>query len=239
MKFKFNMSKQYSLIRDLYEEEDFVDRSELLEYLNYLMGSNSRYVCVNSRSHNGKTAMASLVTAYYSKDIDSREIFDDLYISESDSYKKHINMHNVIHLNCKLPKWKSRNYEVYICNIEEYLLNQLDKQFPEIGVNINYSLWQNFTRVYKKTGKKFMFVFDNWDYILKSDRISKEDKGEYLEFIAELFTDSDYVEMAYLTGKEAISTYTDNKYLDMFVEFELSNEKSRKNDRDKEAIGMY
>ena len=72
-------------------------------------------------------------------------------------------------------------------------LNQLDKQFPEIGVNINYSLWQNFTRVYKKTGKKFMFVFDNWDYILKSDRISKEDKGEYLEFIAELFTDSDYV----------------------------------------------
>ena len=79
MRFKFNMSKQYNLIRDLYEEENFKDRSELLEYLNYLMDTNNRYVCVNSRICNGKTAMASLVTSFYSKDVDSRDLFDELY----------------------------------------------------------------------------------------------------------------------------------------------------------------
>jgi hypothetical protein len=176
---------------------------------------------------NGKTAMASLVTSYYSKNFDSREVFDDLYISETDSYNEHLNNHNVIHMNCKLPRWKSRNYEVYICNIEEALLNELDKLFPTVGVNINYSLWQNFNRVYKKTGQKFIFVFDDWDFILKSDRVHSEDKQEYLEFLAELFTDAEYVDMAYLTGNKAISEFTSNKYLDMFTEFELAGEKSR------------
>ena len=57
MKFKFNMSKQYNLIRDLYEEENFKDRSELLEYLNYLMDTNNRYVCVNSHIRNGKSSV--------------------------------------------------------------------------------------------------------------------------------------------------------------------------------------
>ena len=37
MKIKFNMSKQYNLIRDLVEEGDFNDRSEMLEYLNFLI----------------------------------------------------------------------------------------------------------------------------------------------------------------------------------------------------------
>ena len=37
MKIKFNMSKQYNLIRDLVDEGDFNDRSEMLEYLNFLM----------------------------------------------------------------------------------------------------------------------------------------------------------------------------------------------------------
>lgn len=227
MRIKFNMSKQYNLIRDLVEEDNFKDRSEILEYLNFLMESNSRYICVNSARSNGKTAMASLVTSYYSKNFDSREIFDDLYISESDTYNEHLNNHNVIHMNCKLPRWKSRNYEVYICNIEEALLNELDKLFPTVGVNINYSLWQNFNRVYKKTGQKFVFVFDDWDFILRSDKADTDEKHEYLEFIAELFTDAEYVDMAYLTGCKAISEYTNNRYLDMFTEFELAGEKSR------------
>ena len=235
MRFKFNMSKQYNLIRDLYEEENFKDRSELLEYLNYLMDTNNRYVCVNSRARNGKTAMASLVTSFYSKDVDSREIFDELYIGETEGYRRHINNHNVIHLNCKLPKWKCRNYEVYICNLEEALLNELDKQFPNIGVNINYSLWQNFNRVYKKTGKRFMFVFDDWDFIMSSSRVSIEEKDEYLSFLAELFTDAEYVEMAYLTGKDSISRFTNNRYFDMFTEFELSYEDSN----DRELVSSY
>ena len=62
MKIKFNMSKQYNLIRDLVDEGDFNDRSEMLEYLNFLMESNSRYVCVNSMEDNGKSVIASLVT---------------------------------------------------------------------------------------------------------------------------------------------------------------------------------
>ena len=116
-----------------------------------------------------------------------------------------------------------------------HLLNELDKQFPNIGVNINYSLWQNFNRVYKKTGKRFMFVFDDWDFIMSSNRVSIEEKDEYLSFLAELFTDAEYVEMAYLTGKDSISRFTNNRYLDMFTEFELSYEDSN----DRELVSSY
>ena len=65
--------------------------------------------------------------------------------------------------------------------------------------------------------------------------ITMQDKQEYLDFLAELFTDADYVEMAYLTGRKPISAFTNNKYLDMFTEFELTNESSK----DKETVGIY
>ena len=41
--------------------------------------------------------------------------------------------------------------------------------------------------------------------------------------------------MAYLTGKEAVSRYTNNRYLDMFTEFELSYE----NDDEREMVSSY
>ena len=70
---------------------------------------------------------------------------------------------------------------------------------------------------------------------MKSDKIEREDKQEYLDFLAELFTDADYVEMAYLTGRKPISAFTNNKYLDMFTEFELTDE----NSKDKEEVAIY
>ena len=70
---------------------------------------------------------------------------------------------------------------------------------------------------------------------MKSNRIDSEDKQEYLDFLAELFTDADYVEMAYLTGHKPISAFTNNKYLDMFTEFELTDE----NSKERESVGVY
>ena len=65
--------------------------------------------------------------------------------------------------------------------------------------------------------------------------MSVEEKDEYLSFLAELFTDAEYVEMAYLTGKDSISRYTNNRYLDMCTEFELSYEETK----ERELVGSY
>ena len=41
--------------------------------------------------------------------------------------------------------------------------------------------------------------------------------------------------MAYLTGHKTISAFTNNKYLDMFTEFELTDE----NSKERESVGVY
>lgn len=40
-----------------------------------------------------------MLVAYYSKGCDSSDIFNDLKISQTELYEKHLNKHNVIHMN--------------------------------------------------------------------------------------------------------------------------------------------
>lgn len=42
---------------------------------------------------------ADMLTAYYSKGCNSKDLFSKLKISKSDSFEKHLNQYNVIHLN--------------------------------------------------------------------------------------------------------------------------------------------
>ena len=50
-----------------------------------------------------------MLVVYYSRGCDSLELFDNLKISETELYQKHLNQHNVIHLN--MQDFLSETYE--------------------------------------------------------------------------------------------------------------------------------
>lgn len=77
----------------------YVDKTGLIEYTNSVLESEQRNICVSRPRRFGKSMAANMLTAYYSKGCDSREIFRNLAIGKQKDYKEHLNQYNVIFLN--------------------------------------------------------------------------------------------------------------------------------------------
>ena len=60
--------------------EIYIDKSMLIEYTNKVLRTQQKYICVSRPRRFGKSMAANMLTAYYSKDCDSKELFSNLKI---------------------------------------------------------------------------------------------------------------------------------------------------------------
>ena len=58
----------------------YVDKTLLIEQTNKYINTNSQYVCISRPRRFGKSMAANMLTAYYSRGCDSREMFENLKI---------------------------------------------------------------------------------------------------------------------------------------------------------------
>ena len=70
----------------------FVDKSGLLNVLNSNIDTEDRFMCISRPRRFGKSVAAKMAYAYYDRFSDSRKLFDDLEISKSPDYEKHLNI---------------------------------------------------------------------------------------------------------------------------------------------------
>ena len=77
----------------------YIDKTGLMKYTNSVIRTEDKYICVSRPRRFGKSMAANMLVAYYSKGCDSREMFSSYKISEDESYEKHLNKYNVIHIN--------------------------------------------------------------------------------------------------------------------------------------------
>ena len=74
----------------------YVDKSAMLGYLNSVFQTEDRFVCVSRPRRFGKSMAANMLSAYYSRGCDSRDLFKDLKITETENFEKHLNKYNVL-----------------------------------------------------------------------------------------------------------------------------------------------
>lgn len=152
--------------------------------------------------------MANMISSYFGKGIDSREIFQKLKVSANDWFEHHLNQHNVIHIMLNEIPDGCSSYEQYISRIKSRLLNDLIRQFPDAGIEKGDALWDAFNSIIEfGDGEKFTFVLDEWDYIFHQDFVTEADKKDYTRFLSVLFKDQPYVEFVYMTGILPITKY--------------------------------
>ena len=68
--------------------EIYVDKTGLLEYTNKVMNTLQGYICNSRPRRFGKSITANMLTAYYSRGCDSEDMFSNLEISKSRSFKR-------------------------------------------------------------------------------------------------------------------------------------------------------
>ena len=210
-----NSNKSLENYLSLFRSKYFIDKSEIIEILNERICTSDKYVCITRPRRFGKSSVADMIGAYYSKAVDSKDLFDKLNISKYEDYEKHLNKYNVVYISFNEIPDNMKTYDDYIQNIITELKQELLEKF-HIKANENDSL----KRIFDKSEKKFIFIFDEWDYIFNNN-LFEEHQNDFLEFLRNLLKDEPYVALAYMTGVLPIKKYSSGSALNMFDEFTM------------------
>lgn len=226
-----NSSSSYSLYKSEYTRPYFVDKSKLLRELMPLAEQGNAHVCITRPRRFGKTVMANMIGAFFSKGADSSDIFDTLQIARDKDYRKYLNQYNVIYIDFSKMPGNCKSYEEYISRIEERLKRDLLKAYPEIEIYPEDSLWDILESIFDEyNGQKFIFIFDEWDCIFHKNFVTQGDRQSYISFLSNLLKDHAYVSMSYMTGILPISKYSSGSELNMFIEYTMASEEKFSDD---------
>ena len=199
--------------KKLINSQYFIDKSMIIDKLNKLIDTSDCYVCITKPRRFGKSSIINMLGAYYTKGHNSKDIFDKLNISKSDSYLENLNKYNVIKLSFNEIPDNKKTYDDYISNI----INNLKKDLLNIFNNILVES-EDIYIMLNKTNEKFIFIIDEWDYIFSHD-LFKENQKDFLEFLRNLLKDKSYVALCYMTGVLPIKKYSTGSALNMFAEY--------------------
>lgn len=209
-----NTNRSLENYEKLYRSKYFVDKSLIIERLNEVIGTTDMYICVTRPRRFGKSSVADMLGAYYSKAVDSKYIFDTLKISKKDNYQKSLNKYNVVNISFNQISNKGNTYEDYIEMITTSIINDIVEKYNHINPDKYFTL----SDMLFDTGDKFIFIFDEWDYIFNND-LFRENQNNFLEFLRQLLKDQPYVSLCYMTGVLPIKKYSSGSALNMFDEF--------------------
>ena len=137
----------------------FVDKSLLIDYTNQVIKTPQKNICVSRPRRFGKSTDANMLVAYYSKGCDSLDIFNDLKISKTELYQKHLNKHNVIHLDIQKFLSNSEDIDKMIKLLTQRIIYEIKKEY-DVELFDETSLSMSFEDIFAKTGEQFVFIID-------------------------------------------------------------------------------
>lgn len=217
-----NTAVPYTLYKEIFESDYFVDKTSMLEEIIQGLSSANKYLCITRPRRFGKTVMAHMISAFFETGVDSGPIFDGLNIGKSASYQKHLNQHDVIFIDFSNMPWNCDSYQTYINFIGNKVVDDLTAAYPECGINLDNGPWEALDKVFSKLGRRFVFVMDEWDSMFHNDLFTKADHAKFLQFLKLLLKSKGYVEFAYMTGILPIAKYSSGSELNMFLEFNMA-----------------
>ena len=205
--------------------EIYVDKTELIKYTNKCLNTEQKYICVSRPRRFGKSMALNMLAAYYSCGCASEELFEDFKIKRHQSFGEYLNKYDVIFLNMQhfLLRTKKQEVTEYL---EQVVINEIYEEYGDLFSKQETSLAYVLERIYAKTKKKFIFLIDEWDCVMRERQELEEMQRQYLDFLCSLLKDQPYVALAYMTGILPIKKYGVHSALNMFWEYSMINQKA-------------
>ena len=200
--------------------EIYVDKTELIQYINSVVNTQQRFVSVSRPRRFGKTMAADMLCAYYDREADSRELFQQRKLSEIASWDKYLGKFDVIRIVMTDFFKLGRTAGDALTSLKNRILLELEESYPETrydASDFSYSL----DRFYRKSGTPFVIVIDEWDVVFRVWKDDSEAQMLYLDFLRDWLKDKPYVSLAYMTGILPIKKYGQHSALNMFTEYSM------------------
>ena len=204
--------------------EIYVDKTELITYLNKVICTPRNCLSVSHARRFGKSHAAGMIDAYYSLGCDSSKLFDNTKIAANADYKKYMNKYNVIHLD--ISSFWDDFKDNLVEKIKEYIIDDFKKSFnDEIDYSKKFSVI--LMSVYQKTTIPFVIIIDEWDCVIRNSD-DKELVHSYLQFLHSLFKSEEskaFLALGYITGILPIKKIKDESALNNFREYTMLKSK--------------
>ena len=205
--------------------EIYIDKTELITYTNGVINTEQQYICVSRPRRFGKSMAANMLTAYYSRGCDSREMFSKYKIAEADSFEKHLNKYNVIHINMVDFLSEASSIEEMIGEIQKAILFELTDEFSDVRFYDDTKLARSLKDIFAKHGVPFVFIIDEWDCIFRKHTNDTDAQTKYLDFLRNLLKNQSYIALAYMTGILPIKKYGEHSAINVFYEYSMTDAK--------------
>ena len=199
----------------------YVDKTGLIKYTNRVINTMQAYVCVSRPRRFGKSMAADMLTAYYSKGCDSREVFSGLEITEDETFDRYLNKYDTVFLNVQEFLSRSSDVKELIARIKQRVIRELTRQYPDVELFDSTDLAETMQDIYAESKCPFVLIIDEWDCIFREFKNDKEAQEKYLDFLRDLIKDKSYIHLAYMTGILPIKKYGTHSALNMFDEFSM------------------
>ena len=198
----------------------YVDKTELLKFLNKRLKTNGKCIAVSHARRFGKSHAAGMIDAYYSLGSNSSKLFADTKIASDPDYEKYRNKYNVIHLDISsfLDDYKDNLIE----KIVEYIYDDITDELGDI-LDYKKKLSYVLMKIYEKTGIPFVIIIDEWDCVIRNSN-DQDLIHHYLQFLHSLFKSEEsksFLALGYITGILPIKKIKDESALNNFQEYTM------------------
>ncbi len=129
----------------------YVDKTMMIDVINHFIDEGNKYICMSRPRRFGKTIAGNMLTAYYSKGCDSKELFSDFSISKVPDFEDKLNKYNVIKIDLNSEYQNTEDKDNLIRIISEDIKREMKKEFPEIGFTDDDTLARCILKVYNET----------------------------------------------------------------------------------------
>ena len=209
---------------EVIHSEIYVDKTPLLEYTNRVISTTSKFICSSRPRRFGKSITAEMLSAYYSKGSDSRELFADYAIHKAESFEKHLNQYDVIHFDVQWCMMDAGNADCVVEYINNGILQELKEKYGELIPDTVKTVYGAMSYIKAAAGNKFVVIIDEWDVLIRDEAQNHKVQEEYIDFLRGMFKGSEpskYIALAYLTGILPIKKMKTQSALNNFDEFTM------------------
>ena len=218
------LNPKHTGFSDAINSEIYVDKTGLIACTNRYVNTLEKFICVSRPRRFGKSTALQMLVAYYSYGHDSSELFKGFKIENNKTFKKHLNKYDVIYLNMQHFLIEAKNQ-----SLTEYLEWAVIKDLRESYGGLfseNVTVLANALRnIFAKTDRRFIFLIDEWDSVMRERQEAEELQKQYLNFLRNLLKDQTYVALAYMTGILPVKKYGIHSALNMFAEYSMTDQK--------------
>ena len=180
----------------------YVDKTGMISVINHYMATDNKYVCVSRPRRFGKTIATNMLTAYYSKGCDSRELFAPYKISSAPDFETNLNKFNVIQIDMNSEYQNIEDKDCLLKKMTSLIREEMQSEFPSVGLADTDTLGECIQKVYTKTRETFIIFMDEYDVLVR-EKVSDKLFTEYLGFLNGLFKSNTLrpaISLVYLTG---------------------------------------